>query len=90
MHFNHFAKPNAYKVVAFRNLSINLHKKDKSHPNQQGSYLAACVILGTILNVDITELPDKGFTLKSVTSEQAAYYQNLAQQHVESVEGSAP
>jgi len=67
-----------------------LHKKDKSHPNQQGSYLAACVILATILNVDITELPDKGFTLKSVTSEQAAYYQKLAQQHAESVEGSAP
>jgi hypothetical protein len=59
-----------------------LHKPDKSHPNQQGSYLAACVILATLSDTNISALPDEGFGMTDVTPEQATYFQALAMQHM--------
>jgi len=37
---------------------IRLHQQDGSHPNANGSYLTACVLLSTLFGTDLSEVPD--------------------------------
>ena len=57
-----------------------LHRADKSHPNQQGTYLAACTFYAALTGSDPRGLSDAD--LKEVTAEQAAFLQQVAWQSV--------
>ena len=63
-----------------------LHVSDKSHPNEQGSYLAACVFYGTLLNAKIENLPGRlvldGKVLTSIATADANRLQRLAREAV--------
>jgi hypothetical protein len=48
-----------------------LHVEDQSHPNELGTYLAACVFCATLFGHDPRGLPDGG--LSSVTADDAAF-----------------
>ena len=53
-----------------------LHVADRSHPNQLGSYLAACVFYATLTGRDPRGLPNGG--LAAVSDEDAAFLQQVA------------
>jgi len=66
----------AWKKSINDNPNFELYTGDESHPNQAGSYLAACVIYSTIFQkscVGSTFLPPSG-----LTEEEAATLQNIA------------
>jgi len=58
-----------------------LHVKDRSHPNQHGSYLAACVFHATLTGRDPRGLPNAG--LDEVSDADAAFLQKIAWQAVQ-------
>ena len=64
-----------------------LHQPDKSHPNAEGSYLAACVIYATIFDQSPVGLPGKltsGFTtLVRIAPDDARQLQEIAWQVVQ-------
>jgi len=49
----------AWQLVLADEPKLALHMPDKSHPNPQGSYLAACVLYVTMFGGDVTTFPDK-------------------------------
>jgi len=57
-----------------------LHVEDKSHPNQHGTYLAACVFYATLTGRDPRGLPNAG--LDEVGADDAAFLQRIAWQTV--------
>jgi len=62
--------------------SADLWTHDHSHPTIQGSYLAACVFYSTLFNESPVGLSYTG----GLTSEDAAFFQNVAYQTVTSIE----
>ena len=49
----------AWQLVFASDAEQSLHMPDRSHPNPQGSYLAACVLFATMFGGDVTTFPDK-------------------------------
>lgn len=64
----------AWETVINERPDIELYNlKDRHHPSEEGSYLAACVILGTILGK-----PVKTEYYGTLTPETAIYFQDVA------------
>ena len=55
---------------------LSLHDPDKSHPNQRGTYLAACVLYATLTEKSPMGLSTGG--LKDITNKQAILLQRIA------------
>jgi hypothetical protein len=60
--------------LALSERDIRLHATDDYHANRNGSYLAALVIVGTIYQIDLPELP----ALAGVTADDAQFLQGVA------------
>ena len=56
--------------------NLSLHNSDKSHPNQRGTYLTACVLYATLTGKSPVGLSNGG--LKEITNAQAAFLQQIA------------
>jgi len=48
----------AWADVLRNHPGIRLHQPDGSHPNENGSYLTACVLLSTLFGADLSSMPD--------------------------------
>ncbi len=57
-----------------------LHRPDGSHPNQRGTYLAACVLLGWIADVDPRSLGDVG--LRELVAEEMVFLHAVAARYI--------
>ncbi len=76
----------AWKRVLAADPKLALHQADKSHPNPKGSYLAACVFYGTLLERSPVGLPGEmrkgGQVLVRVAPAEARLLQEIAWQAV--------
>jgi hypothetical protein len=63
---------------------LTLHAADKSHPNEQGSYLAACVFFAALIDQKTDGLPGRlvfnGKTLCNIPTADAARLQRAARE----------
>ena len=77
----------AWQLAKKEQPDIKLYKPDGSHPNVNGTYLAACVILGTING---GSLPDKlgNGGLTEVTKQDAAFLRTIAKKVLQPRSGS--
>lgn len=57
---------------------IELHDRDKSHPNAAGSYLAACVFVATLLGINPVGLPADIAALRKLPESTARVLQEMA------------
>jgi len=66
----------AWQKALQKHPNLSLHNSDKSHPNQRGTYLAACVLYATLTGKSPIGLSTGG--LKEITNEQASLLQQIA------------
>jgi hypothetical protein len=79
----------AWRGAFLSDRNVVLHQADKSHPNPQGSYLAACVFYTTLFDKSPVGLPGelkKGTTvLVRVAPHEAKMFQEIAWQTVQAL-----
>jgi hypothetical protein len=72
----------AWKMALAADPPFVLHRKDKSHPNPTGTYLAACVFYTTLLDANPVGLPGKILhgdkVLADIPDDQAKRLQEIA------------
>ena len=77
----------AWKKALAADPKLVLHQPDKSHPNPQGSYLAACVFYATLFDKSPVGLPGElkkgNRVLVQVAPDEAAALQKIAWQTVQ-------
>lgn len=64
----------AWKEAFAQDSSLVLHSSDESHPNYEGSYLAACVFYGVFFN----ESPIGTYHSESISDDKALFLQTVA------------
>ncbi len=79
----------AWEAAMKANGKLVLHTKDKSHPNQLGTYLAACVIYQTLVGGDVRKLMTNG-GLKQVNLKRAKFLQKIAYETVTAYQKAYP
>ena len=66
----------AWQKALQKHPNLSLHDPDKSHPNQRGTYLAACVLYATLTERSPIGLSTGG--LREITNDQASFLQQIA------------
>lgn len=66
----------AWQNALQEHLKLSLYNSDKSHPNPQGTYLAACVLYATLTEKSPIGLSTGG--LKEISNDQASFLQKIA------------
>lgn len=69
----------AWEMAMQKNHKLRLHWADRSHPNREGSYLAACVLWAVLQESSPVGLPTLG-----LGSSEARYLQEIAREAVQS------
>jgi hypothetical protein len=81
----------AWQKALAANKPFILHAADKSHPNEQGSYLTACVFFVMLIDPKTDGLPGRlvfnGKTLTNISTADAARLQRLAREAVREEKG---
>jgi hypothetical protein len=81
----------AWQKATSGNKSLTLHSADKHHPNEQGSYLAACVFFSMLVDPKNDGLPGNlvfnGKTLANITDGDARRLQRFAREAIREEKG---
>jgi hypothetical protein len=76
----------AWQKATSGNKSVTLHSADKHHPNEQGSYLAACVFFSALIDPKNDGLPGNlaynGKTLSNISDSDARRLQRFAREAI--------